>query len=456
MTRRFAALALVVVAAWLVRRLGGESELDVRSVGLGIGFALIAAGLTGELFSRAKLPRVTGYLLFGLICGPYMTNLITRAMARELQVINGLAVALIAFVAGLELNFQRVRSTLSTLVAYGSTALAVMYVGVFAVCWVIWPWLPILPEASGLGRIALAMLLATLILSFSPTITIAVIAESRARGPLSEFALALVICSDLVLIVAFTLTMQFVRWATNHILLGEVSLLAEVSWEIFGSLAFGAMVGAAFGFYLRFVGRELTIVLLAVCVVLSAVAEPLDFEPLLAALAAGLVVENIAPPRGHALSEAVERGALPVLVIFFAAAGASLELNALAVIGIPALIVSALRLSFIKIGTAVGNRVSGVGPPVRDLLWMCLVSQAGVTLGMTIIVADAFPEWGPSVRTLLVALIAMHELAGPVLLRAALARSGEIGKMDATADAAAALQPGFDDVPPPRASLSAS
>jgi hypothetical protein len=62
---------------------------------------------------------------------------------------------------------------------------------------------------------------------------------------------------------------------------------------------------------------------------------------------------------------------------------------------------------------------------------MGLVSQAGVTLGLTILIASEFRTWGGQVQSLMVALIAMHELIGPVLFRAALARAGEIGGMDA-------------------------
>jgi len=61
---------------------------------------------------------------------------------------------------------------------------------------------------------------------------------------------------------------------------------------------------------------------------------------------------------------------------------------------------------------------------------MGLISQAGVTLGLTILVAREFPDWGLRVQSLMVALIALHELIGPVLFRAALARTGEIGRMD--------------------------
>lgn len=429
--RRVVALLLLLVTASLVTRYGGSGS-DPRSIGFAFGFALIAAALAGDLFERIRLPRITGYLVFGVVCGPFVANIISRPMARELTIVNGLAIALIAFMAGLELNFQRLLPRLRAILTLGAIQLGLMYVGLFALGWLAWPWLPIMPEANGIARVTLAALLATLVVSFSPTVTIAVIADSRARGPLSELVLALVVLADLALIVMFTLAMQAVRWTLGAMPAEEdVSLLARLAWEIFGSFAFGAIIGSLFAFYLRLIGREVTIMLLALCVVLSQVGAAFHFEPLLAALAAGLVVENIAPPNGDALKDAVERGALPVLVVFFAAAGASLHLDALSSIGLIAVAVSAVRFAFVRAAGALGARVDvpGVPPEVSQLAWMGLVSQAGVTLGLTIIVSSEFPEWGARVQTLMVSLIALHEMIGPILFRLALARAGEIGKM---------------------------
>ncbi|MBA3231692.1 MAG: cation:proton antiporter [Acidobacteria bacterium] len=411
---------------WLVVNLGGEAEL-ARPTALTLGFALIAAALAGTLLERVGLPRVTGYLLFGMVCGPYILNVITRPMARELQIINGLAVVLIAFIAGLEMNFERMRPRLRSILQLCGVSMLVLYAGLFAALWIGWGWLGI-GEMSGLQQLAVVALLTTILASFSPTVTIALIAESRASGPLSEMTLAVVILADLLLILLFTLVMQFVRYAFGTA--GEVGLLISLLWEIFGSFAFGAAVGALFALYLRHVGRELPLALLAMCALIAGLKVPLHIEPLLAALAAGLVVENIAPPRGDMLREAAERGALPVLVLFFAAAGASLQLDALAVMGWVAAGLSATRMGLIWLSTRAGARYAGISAPVGSHVWMGLVSQAGVTLGLTLIVAGEYPSWGTTIQTLVVALIALHQLIGPVLFRAGLARAGEIGRMD--------------------------
>ena len=77
--------------------------------------------------------------------------------------------------------------------------------------------------------------------------------------------------------------------------------------------------------------------LLGVCALLSQVGATQRFEPLLAAMAAGMVIQNVAVPQGDALKVAIQRGALPVLIVFFVAIGASLQLDALTATGFVAI-----------------------------------------------------------------------------------------------------------------------
>jgi Kef-type K+ transport system membrane component KefB len=298
-----------------------------------------------------------------------------------------------------------------------------------ALIWAAWPWLPLGDAGGGVERLAAALVTAALVVSFSPTVTIAVIAESRARGPLTELVLAIVVIADLLLILVFALAMQIARWASGTAA-SDVNLLVSLSWDVLGSLAFGALVGALFAVYLKTVNRELTLALLALCAVLATASPALHVELILAGLAAGLVVENIAPPRGEALKVAVERGALPVLIVFFAAAGASLQLDALAVVGMTALALAIVRFGLIRTFANAAVRIAGVPAAPGGWVWMGLISQAGVTLGLATIVAAEFPGWGAMVQTLVVALTGLHVLTGPIVFKTALARAGEIERLD--------------------------
>ena len=91
---------------------------------------------------------------------------------------------------------------------------------------------------------------------------------------------------------------------------------------------------------------------------------------------------------------------------------------------------AALRALLAWAGASVGARLAAQPPPVSTQLWSGLIPQAGVTLGLTLIAAQEFPEWGARFQTLMVSLIAINQLVGPVLFRNALARAGEIGRMD--------------------------
>jgi Kef-type K+ transport system membrane component KefB len=425
MARGFA-LLLILAAMVGVQRVG--PPVAASTVVLPLGFALIAAYLLGRVADRIRLPRLSGYLLFGLLCGPFLLNLITATMARDLQVVNGFALALIALVAGLELNIARLRPHLRGVLILGGATMIGTLVILTLLLWAAWPWLPFGEVGGPLPRLAAALVTAALVASFSPTVTIAVIAETRSRGRLTELTMAIVVMADLLLILLFALALQFARW-TMAAAPSDVAMNVQLSWEILGSLAFGGIVGAMFAAYLRVVGREMTLALLGVCALLAIVAPLLHFELILAALGAGLVVENVAPPEGDELKVAIERGALPVLVAFFATAGASLQLDVLAVVGWTALLLAVVRLGLIRGLAELAVRGASLADTPARFVWMGLISQAGVTLGLATIVAAEFPAWGAQVRTLIVALTGLHVLTGPILLKAALQRAGEIGKV---------------------------
>lgn len=424
--RRVAGLALIAATLAAVRTWGQTGAAASAGILLALGFVLVAAMAVGEVLRRFRLPRLTGYLLFGTLLGPYLGNLITAPMAQQLQTINGVATTLIAFIAGLALNFERLgRRTVGVGRLLG-VMIAVSLGGAFVAAWLFWPWLPIAPAAGGAQKAAIVCLFIVIIISFSPTMTAAVIAETGARGRVSELVLGIVVIADLVVLVLFSFAMQFARIAIMQTGRADTSLLVQLAWEIGGAVAFGAMAGSLFALYLRYVAREATLTLLGFCVVVSQVGAFGGAEPLLAAMTAGMVIQNVAMPQGDALKTAIQRGALPVLVVFFVSVGASLRVDTLAAVGGAALLLVAARLGLIHIGVTAGLRAARLDARFSNPVWSGLISQAGITLGLTSIIAAEFPEWGSRMQLLLVAAIAIGELIGPALFRAGLASAGEI------------------------------
>ena len=133
--RRVGGHIFVIVSVVIVQRFSPDTATPERSVALALGFALIAASLLGHLTELLRLPRLSGYLLFGLLCGPYLLNLITSSMARELEIINGLAIGLIAFIAGLELNLKHLRQRMRAMLIIGGVSIVGLFTLLTIVFW---------------------------------------------------------------------------------------------------------------------------------------------------------------------------------------------------------------------------------------------------------------------------------------------------------------------------------
>jgi trehalose 6-phosphate synthase len=422
--RRVAALALAIVAVASVHALGETGTVPSAGAALALGFTLLGAWITGDLLRKFNLPRLTGYLIFGVLVGPYLGNVITVPMTSQLQAVNGIATTLIALIAGLTISLERLRTTIASIARFTAATLVIVIIGIAALLWFSWPWLGIAAGSTNVERAVIVSLLTIMIASVSPTMTAAVTTETGARGRLSELVLAVVVLADLVLLILFSYSMQMARAVFRPDAAGP-SLLVRFAWETGGAIAFGTLVGALFALYLRYVRREATLALLAMCGVLSQVGSTQQFEPLLAAVAAGLVIENLSVAQGDALRAAVQRGAPPVLIIFFVAIGSSLRLDTLRTVWPIALGLAAVRTGLIRLGTRVGLNVSGIDRGIGEHAWTGLISQAGITVGLASVVASEFPGWGTALQTLLIALIPIHELVGPMLFRLGLARAGE-------------------------------
>ena len=280
--RRLGALAITIWLAWLVLvRLGDESG---SATALGLGVALVSASIVGWLFEFLRLPRITGYLILGLLCGPAAANLITEPMARDLRVVSGFAIGIIAFIAGLQLNFASLKPRIAAIVRMSAITVVVALAGMAATVFILWRWLPFGAELSGLQRAAASALVGTLLIGVSPILTTAVIAESRARGSLATLGTAVVVCVELLVIVAFAICLQVARTAFGTQPADELALALFTVWVILGSVAFGGLLGSLFAVYLRYVGREVTVVLLALFALFTGLGAQLRFDPLLSGL----------------------------------------------------------------------------------------------------------------------------------------------------------------------------
>lgn len=390
-----------------------------------LGFTLLAAYIAGSLAASLGLPRVTGYVLVGIWVGPFALNVLSSEMVDSLRTIDELALALIALTAGGELKLAEIRKMAGEIVGIGLAVLVVVLVGIVILVLAARPLVPLLADQPIEFALAVALLLGIWCANSSPDATIAVINETGARGPVTEVILGVTVFKDVLVIIGFAAALSIAGPLVQPEASFDAALMGTVAWEVGGALVIGALAGWGFAFYLERVGARSVLATLVFTFILTLLAAELHVELLLLAIAAGFVTENFSPA-GDALIDAIEANAIVVFALFFALAGAALDLGALRLFWPMALVIVVVRLGLTWAGAWAASRVVKPSPEVRKLTWMGLVSQAGVTLGLSLLVGRTFPEWGDTFVAVTAAVIIFHLLLGPILLKVALTRAGEV------------------------------
>ncbi len=424
--RRIAILLLLYFGLQLVIPLQTGIDIHASETLLLFGFLVLTAYTIGELVRLIGLPKITGYLAAGLIFGPSVIGVITPATVTELAPVERLAIALIAFLAGAELRFQELRKRGRAILTIMSVELVLAFTLIMITLLVLRPYIPFLQGAEGAGLLAIAALFAAVAIVHSPAVTMGILTETKARGPVARTTLGVVLVADVVVVLLFSGALALTRALVPAP--GTPGALSPgiLAWEIGGSVLVGALLGGVVALYLRFVQRELLLFAVVVAFLGAEVARIAHVETLLTLLVAGFITGNMPRGAGLDLLHAMERSAAPVFVVFFALAGAYIHLDALVALWPVALAIVGARALGIWGGTLVGARWAKTGPQERRYVWLGLVSQAGVAIGLSAIVAESYPLRGAEMRTLLLAVITINEVAGQILFRVALGRAGEV------------------------------
>lgn len=415
-----ALLAFFAVAQGWERGAGvaGTGEPGLRGAAAGLGLLLLGSYLFGLLAKSAHLPKLSGYLLFGMLVGPSALRLVSSGQLEYLKLVNDLAIAVIALTAGGEIDLGGIRSRAAAVLGVAFSVSVCVGAGVFVVA-ATWPGLfGFEPGGWSAGAVAVAAMVATLAIANSPAVLVAMMTETGSRGPMPQTALAATVIKDLVLITLFAVVFAWAgpRLGAESSHGGVVALLVK---DIGGSVVFGALAGLGMAWYLHKIGTNLPVFVVLSGFLISLVSEELGFEPLLAALVAGLMMRNIWAEEAEPLFEAIEQLSLPVYCVFFAVAGAKLELGRVPEVGLAALVLVGVRAVFTCLGVRVGVVLGRLDAASSRRLWTAFLPQAGVVLVLASIVDQALAGQDVGERFFLVVVMAMgiHEIVGPVLLR---------------------------------------
>lgn len=394
---------------------------------LTFGFLILAAYSVGELAVLVRLPKITGYLAAGVVFGPSLLNTVTTDAIGELRPVSSLAIALIAYLAGAELRWDEVRARGAIIMKILTAEMALGFVALSAMLYALGDRLPFLQATSGASRLAFALLFGAVVIVHSPAVVMALLSETRAGGPVARTTLGVVLVSDVVVVILFSAMLAVTRAVvpTTGADVAGVSLGMMV-WELVGAVLVGALLGGAVALYLRFVKQELVLFAIVVAFFGMVIARLVHVETLLTLLTAGFVTENFSRrDDGEAIRHAMERSAAPVFVVFFALAGAEMGLREVASFWPLLIPIIAVRTASLWAGTRIGVAWAGAPRDTRRV-WMGLVPQAGVAIGLAAATAEAYPVRGTSMRTLFLAVVAINQVIGPILFRFALNRSREI------------------------------
>jgi Kef-type K+ transport system membrane component KefB len=430
--RRLLDLAVLVLLFGLMlgieRVAGGAGDWQRGGRALAaVGFFLLGGSLASSLLEVVRLPHLTGYLLTGIVAGPHLLHAVGHETVADLSVVNSLALSLIALAGGAELRLESVRKGLrslawATLVQNGLALVLVPAAFVLA--------RPLVPFTHGMelpAVFAVALLWGVVAITRSPSAVMGILTQSRPAGPLTSFTVGFVMTSDVVVVILLALVVTAVRPLLVPGATVSLAAFGELGHELLGSVAIGTTLGLLLGAYLRFVGRQVLLVLLVIGLVLVEVITYLRFEWLLTFLTAGFVVQNFTG-QGEKLLHEIERTGEVVYVVFFATAGAHLDLPLLGRMWQAALIFFAVRAATAFVGAHLAGRIAGDPPELRRWAWAGLVSQAGLALGIAAKLQGEFPSFGAEFGALAVAAVALNEVFGPVLLKQAFDRTGESGK----------------------------
>jgi Kef-type K+ transport system membrane component KefB len=421
-TQGLALVACIAIAGVSAHRFPSSSS-HLNAI-VAVGYLLYAGTLAANLLQPLRLPHLTAYILVGVVGGPDLLQLMDAHTLETLKPISRLAISLIALAGGLELEFSELRHTVVSLFwtnLFNTVVVTILAGGAF---FYLATYLPFARAMSLGALVSVALIWGVLASSRSPSATLAVLAQTRARGTLSRWTLQFVMSSDIVVVVTMTLVLAIVR--PYLIEGGEFSWerLTDRAHELLGSISLGVTLGLVLAAYLRLGGKQLLLLLLILGFVATDLLSYVQFDTLLAFLVAGATVRNFTRDC-EAFRATVFKMSGVVFVVYFGVAGAHLDIPLLRKVWVVAAAFFVVRIVASVIAARLANRVANESPLVKRWSWAPMVSQAGLTLALAESLTREFPAIGQSLSSLVIATVAMNEVIGPILFKFALDRSGE-------------------------------
>ena len=362
---------------------------------------LAAAMICGLLLTRVvkpvHLPNVTGYLIAGLIIGPYCLGIFQESDAAVTDVLTDVALGFIAFSIGGEFRISNIKQigTSSITITFFQACLATLLVdAALLAC-----GFPA-PLSLTLGAIAAAT---------APAATLMVVRQYHAKGEVTSTLLPVVAMDDAVGLMLFSISLPISQALASNATLTVTSI--------------GLLIALAMRFFHSKVNR----ISVAVAAVLlgSALASIWNLSSLLLCMAIGAVLVNLRNDADELL-EITDAWTPPLFMLFFVLSGAELDLAVVPTVGLLGVVYMVARSLGKYFGSFLGATIAKSSPNIRKYLGLTLLPQAGVAIGMAQVALNALPEYGTQIQAVVLTATLIYELIGPVITKLALTAAGEI------------------------------
>ncbi|MFO8085171.1 MAG: cation:proton antiporter [Desulfobacterales bacterium] len=431
-------ILLVLICFWLKNYRIESSWQQAGLLNLSVGALMLSAHIIGKIVKIIYLPLISGYILAGILAGPFMSGFLSTDMVGRLNLVNDLALSLIALSAGGSLHLELLRKRILPI------AFNIIFQSIF-IFFLVFTFIKYLNELfeftktiSPAQMTAFGILLGVMAIARSPSSAIAIINECKAEGPFTDTVLSVIVAIDVLIIILFTIAMNISQMLLAPNVEFAHAVFAVLFAEITLSILGGALMGKGISLFIEYMKDEIPLPLCLfflalgisrLSMAISLFAEKslglsIHLEPLLICMSAGFFVQNFTRS-GFFFSDSLSKISLPIYVLFFCVTGASLNLDAFFETWPLAFCLAGMRMFGIFSGSCLAGILAG-DPPKHNLTgWMGHITQAGVAIGLSQLVLRQFPEIGIYLSTVVLAVICVNQIVGPVAFKAALYITGE-------------------------------
>ncbi len=397
---------------------------------------VIASNQLAQMFKKIKLPLITGFIVIGVIAGPYVLKMLPKDLG-HLSFINEIALGFIAFAAGAEMYLKEIKSRTKPIIIMTVSQTVITFIITCIVLFLFINNIPFVESFSDKVMWSFILFTATIFIAPSIATTISMTSELRANGPFTKTTIGVSVFKDILLIIIFS-----VVFSLSDMLVSGAKMHWYEIFVVLFDLLLSIGIGILYGMIYKIVFKikkafEIEIILFLLAgwstFILSHLVKYLStkyigftihLEAILIGITASFYLVNYSNFRLN-VERLVEKVETSVYVAFFTLVGVSLSLSALAKYWLIALAFFALRLVVTFISSAVGSLISKESPKEALVSWMPHIAQAGISLGLITIIAENFSIFGQEFAAILIAVIILNQFIGPPLMKFAINLLGE-------------------------------